>query len=104
MTVSGPAKGTLHFLKGRALNISPDYDAKAEESLGKATKFNLSDAWNELGECLLKKGDSQAAKNCFLKALEKVLCLSYHLFALLISSTRDPAGVFLPIMSPRNVV
>ena len=65
-------KGEYHYLKGKALNVLSDYNSDAEEELGKATKFNFPAAWNELGECLHKKGDLNGAKTCFLKALAMV--------------------------------
>ncbi|XP_063615605.1 tetratricopeptide repeat protein 5-like, partial [Penaeus indicus] len=67
----GPeSKGELYFLRGRVLNATPEYSAEAEEELGKATRFNLPDAWNELGECQYKKGDLSGAQTCFEKALK----------------------------------
>ncbi|KAL7631428.1 UNVERIFIED_CONTAM: hypothetical protein RMT77_018266 [Armadillidium vulgare] len=62
-------RGEYLYLKGRALNIGSEYNKEAEEHLGKATKFNLPPAWNELGECLYKKGELLGAKTCFQKAL-----------------------------------
>lgn len=65
-------KSELYLLHGRALNASPEYSSSAEEMLGRATRFNLPDAWNELGECLYKKGDFAGALTCFQKALKLV--------------------------------
>nr|XP_053644912.1 tetratricopeptide repeat protein 5-like [Cherax quadricarinatus] len=67
--VSPDLKGELHFLRGRALNATAEYSAEAEEVLGRATRFNLPSAWNELGECQYKKGDLTGALTCFEKAL-----------------------------------
>ncbi|XP_013794044.1 tetratricopeptide repeat protein 5-like [Limulus polyphemus] len=63
------------MLKGRALNITSDYSPEAFEVLSRAVKFNpkLVEAWNELGECLWKKGDVQGARNCFERALKQCL-------------------------------
>lgn len=68
--VSNNSKGELCFLRGRVLNATTEYSAEAEEELGRATRFNLSDAWNELGECQYKKGDLIPAQMCFEKALK----------------------------------
>lgn len=74
----GPeSKGELYFLRGRVLNVMPEYSAEAEEELGKATRFNLPDAWNELGECQYKKGDLSGAQTCFEKALKLVSYSSF---------------------------
>ncbi|XP_068209545.1 tetratricopeptide repeat protein 5-like [Palaemon carinicauda] len=68
--VSADKKGELYFLRGKALNATQDYSPEAEEELGRATRFNSSDAWNELGECQFKKGDLTGAQTCFEKALK----------------------------------
>ena len=65
-------RGELYLLQGRALNAAPDHSAAAEDALGRATRFNLPDAWNELGECQYKKGDFNSALTCFQKALKLV--------------------------------
>lgn len=70
--VSPDSKGELYFLHGRALNATSEYIAEAEGVLGRATRFNLPDAWNELGECQYKKGDLSGAYTCFEKALKLV--------------------------------
>lgn len=73
------SKAFYLYLRARALNVMPDVDPVAEESLSKALKLNpaLIEAWNELGECLWKKGKVRDAKNCFENALTHVstLCL-----------------------------
>ena len=71
-------QGKYFFLKGKAFNVESQYNPKAEEELGKATKFNFPAAWNELGECLYKKGELAGAKTCFLKALEMVNIIDYQ--------------------------
>lgn len=64
-------KARYLFLLGRALNVMPDVNPEAEESLSKALKLNpgLVNAWNELGECFWKRGKTRDAKNCFENAL-----------------------------------
>uniref|UniRef100_A0A8D0G5M5 Tetratricopeptide repeat domain 5 n=1 Tax=Sphenodon punctatus TaxID=8508 RepID=A0A8D0G5M5_SPHPU len=59
------------MLKGKALNVLPDYSAQAEELLSKAVKLDpeLVEAWNHLGEVYWKKGDVSAAHTCFSGAL-----------------------------------
>lgn len=44
-----------------------EYDPKCERHLTQAVKLNpyLAEAWNELGECLWKKNDHEAAIDCF---------------------------------------
>lgn len=67
-------KSEYFYLLGKTLNVMPNYDPQAQEVLSRAVKLNpkLVDAWNCLGECLWKKGDVEAAKNCFTGALEHV--------------------------------
>ncbi|XP_067137612.1 tetratricopeptide repeat protein 5-like [Centruroides vittatus] len=65
-------KAQFHMLKGQILNVESDFDQEALESLSKSVKLNpkLFEAWNHLGECYWKKGDVQAARNCFEGALK----------------------------------
>lgn len=68
------------YLKGKALNVTPNYDSKAEEALSRAIKLDIKlfEAWNELGESYWKKEDILEAKNCFQGALKQVniLCIN----------------------------
>ncbi|TVU33772.1 hypothetical protein EJB05_15579 [Eragrostis curvula] len=66
-------RGLYEFLRGKILDVFPDYHKEAEDHLSKAVKLNpsLVDAWLCLGNCIWKKGDLAAAKNCFLLALSK---------------------------------
>lgn len=65
-------KAEYLMLKGKCLNVKSDYDSQAEELMSKAVKLEpkLVEAWNILGECFWKKGDIDAAKNCFSGALQ----------------------------------
>ena len=65
-------KAEYYMLKGKCLNVLPDYDAGAEDSLSKAVKLDPKhvEAWNILGECFWKKGDIESARNCFTGALQ----------------------------------
>lgn len=60
------------FLKGRALNAVSKFDEKALQALSKSVKLNpqLTQAWNQLGECFWKKNDLNAALNCFEGAIK----------------------------------
>ena len=62
------------FLRGKALNVMPDYDPLAQDSLSRAVKLDpkLVEAWNCLGECYWKCGQVEAARNCFVGALNHV--------------------------------
>ncbi|XP_046463732.1 tetratricopeptide repeat protein 5-like [Daphnia pulex] len=64
----------FQYLLGRAHNVMPHYDLEAQNYLSSAVKLNPSyvEAWNELGECFWKGGDTLSAKNCFSCALEKL--------------------------------
>ena len=64
-------KADMCLFRGKALNVLPAHNSMAEEYLSKAVKLNpkLSEAWLHLGECYVKKGDVEAAKNCFLNVL-----------------------------------
>ncbi|RLN34869.1 hypothetical protein C2845_PM03G19040 [Panicum miliaceum] len=66
-------RGVFEFLRGKILDVFPDYHKEAEDHLSKAVKLNpsLVDAWLCLGNCIWKKGDLPAAKNCFSLALSK---------------------------------
>lgn len=59
------------FLRGKALNVMPHYDPMAQDALSKAVKMNpkLVETWNCLGECYWKNGQVEAARNCFVGAL-----------------------------------
>ena len=52
----------------------PHYDSMAQDALSKAVKMNpkLVEAWNCLGECYWKNGEVEAARNCFVGALNHV--------------------------------
>ncbi|XP_077243971.1 uncharacterized protein LOC143884345 [Tasmannia lanceolata] len=74
-------RATYEFLKGKVLDVFPDYRKDAEDHLSKAVKLNpsLADAWLCLGNCIWKKGDLPSAKNCLSLALnkgpnKKILC------------------------------
>ncbi|KAL6621181.1 hypothetical protein ACP70R_033613 [Stipagrostis hirtigluma subsp. patula] len=67
-------RGVYEFLRGKILDVFPDYQKEAEDHLSKAVY-----AWLCLGNCIWKKGDLAAAKNCFSLALskgsnKKILC------------------------------
>lgn len=67
-------RAKYYYLKGRALNVTQEYNKEAEELLSKAIKLDpkLVDAWNELGECYWKHDNLLEAKNCFTGALNQV--------------------------------
>lgn len=74
-------RATYEYLRGKILDVVPDYRKEAEDHLSKAVKLNpsLADAWLCLGNCIWKKGDLPSAKNCFNLALskgpnKKILC------------------------------
>ncbi|XP_060530928.1 tetratricopeptide repeat protein 5-like [Cylas formicarius] len=66
-------KAKYNFLKGKLLNVLPDYSQEAEILLSKAIKLDpkLVDAWNELGECYCKNNDLIKATSCFEGALKE---------------------------------
>ncbi|KAH8496086.1 hypothetical protein H0E87_019030 [Populus deltoides] len=75
-------RATYEYLRGKLLDVVPEYNKEAEDHLSKAVKLNpsLADAWLCLGNCIWKKGDLPSAKNCFNLALskganKKILCL-----------------------------
>lgn len=67
-------RAKYYYLKGRALNVLPNYSKEAEELLSKAVKLDpkLVEAWNELGECYWKNDNLKEAENCFAGALNYV--------------------------------
>ncbi|RVE60483.1 hypothetical protein OJAV_G00181250 [Oryzias javanicus] len=66
-------KAEFLLLKGRCLNVTPDFCPRAEECLSRAVKLDpsLVEAWNILGEQYWKKKDLIGAKNCFTGALQQ---------------------------------
>lgn len=70
---SAMQRATYEHLKGKILDVFPDYKKEAEDHLSKAVKLNpsLTDAWLSLGNCFWKKDDLTSAKNCFTRALSK---------------------------------
>ncbi|XP_050226096.1 uncharacterized protein LOC126675494 isoform X2 [Mercurialis annua] len=75
-------RAEYEYLKGKILDVLPDYRKEAEDHLSKSVKLNpsLADAWLCLGNCIWKKGELSSAKNCFHLALnkgpnKKILCL-----------------------------
>jgi hypothetical protein len=56
------------YIRGKALDVtSEDFVSEAEELLGRAVKLDpaLGDCWNQLGASFWKKGDFQAAHDCW---------------------------------------
>ena len=72
------------MLRGKALNVTSGFSQEAFDMLTKAVKLDpkLVEAWVELGQCYWKKKDVEAAKNCFVGALNHV-----GIFVMLASST-----------------
>ncbi|KAG6682908.1 hypothetical protein I3842_13G165500 [Carya illinoinensis] len=68
-------RAAYEYLRGKILDVFPNYRKEAEDHLSKAVKFNpsLTVAWLCLGNCIWKKEDLSAAKNCFTLALSKVI-------------------------------
>ncbi|XP_042033736.1 tetratricopeptide repeat protein 5-like [Salvia splendens] len=66
-------RATFEYLRGKVLDVFPEYKKEAEDHLSKAVKLNpsLADAWLSLGNCIWKKGDLVSAKNCFTLGLSK---------------------------------
>ncbi len=62
------------LLRGRCLNIAPEFSQTAEECLSRAVKLEpgLVEGWNTLGEQFWKKRDLTAAKTCFTGAQQQV--------------------------------
>lgn len=65
-------------LKGRALNILPEFSSEAEDCLSKAVKQDpgLVEAWCSLGESYWKAGNVQQAHDCFKGSLAHVRAAS----------------------------
>nr|XP_043606764.1 tetratricopeptide repeat protein 5-like [Erigeron canadensis] len=66
-------RAMYEYLKGKILDVFPEYTKQAEDHLSKAVKLNpsLADAWLCLGNCIWKKGDLTATRNCYTLALSK---------------------------------
>lgn len=63
-----------HYLKGCVHNIGHDYNKDAEDILSDAAKMNptMYEIWNQLGDCIWKKGDKKGARNCFERSLAQM--------------------------------
>ncbi|KAJ4709802.1 Tetratricopeptide repeat 5 [Melia azedarach] len=90
-------RATYEYLKGKILDVVPEYKKDAEDHLSKAVKLNpsIADAWLCLGGCIWKKGDLPAAKNCFNLALskgpnKKILCQLSMLERRMAHDTENP--------------
>ncbi|MQL92654.1 hypothetical protein Taro_025286 [Colocasia esculenta] len=93
-----PQRAYFEYLRGKILDVFPDYRKEAEDHLSKAVKLNpsLGDAWLCLGNCIWKKGDLLSAKNCFSLALNKgpnksILCQLSMLERKLAQDNENPA-------------
>ncbi|XP_009599616.1 uncharacterized protein [Nicotiana tomentosiformis] len=93
-------RATYEYLRGKVLDVVPVYKKEAEDHLSKAVKLNpsLVDAWLCLGNCIWKKGDLNAAKNCFTFALSKgpsknILCQLSMLERKLAQDAENPEEV-----------
>ncbi|KAL6573765.1 hypothetical protein OROHE_002224 [Orobanche hederae] len=66
-------RASYEYLRGKVLDVFPEYKKEAEDHLIKAVKLNpsLVDAWLSLGTCIWKKGDLASAKNCLTLGLSK---------------------------------
>ncbi|KAL5220889.1 hypothetical protein ABZP36_025602 [Zizania latifolia] len=91
-------RAVYEFLRGKILDVFPDYHKEAEDHLSKAVKLNpsLVDAWLCLGNCIWKKGDLASAMNCFSLALskgkdKKILCQLSMLERSMAQGTEDQA-------------
>ncbi len=62
------------MLRGKALNIGPEFNQEAHDLLSKSVKLDprLTEAWIQLGESYWKNKDVDGAKNCFTGALNHV--------------------------------
>ena len=76
------------FARGKALNVTDEYCDEAFQLLSRCVKLNpqQADGWLELGKCYWKKGEVDAAINCFRSAIridashkESLKCLSIAL-------------------------
>ncbi|KAL3654459.1 hypothetical protein CASFOL_004140 [Castilleja foliolosa] len=66
-------RANYEYLRGKVLDVLPEYKKQAEDHLSKAVKLNpsLAGAWLSLGNCIWKKGDLASAKNCLTLGLSK---------------------------------
>eukprot|EP00741_Cyanophora_paradoxa_P013058 tig00020675_g12611.t1 len=71
---SAKDKARYLYLKGKAHEAFETYNKDAEDALSKAVKLDpsLTDAWNCLGHCYMKKKDYVSARNCFQGAMAQV--------------------------------
>ncbi|KAL2542451.1 Uncharacterized protein Adt_03429 [Abeliophyllum distichum] len=93
-------RATYEYLRGKILDVFPEYKKDAEDHLSKAVKLNpsLVDAWLSLGNCIWKKGDLASAKNCYTLALSKgpnkrILCQLSMLERRMAQGTENQADI-----------
>ena len=67
-------KATIFYLRGKVLDINPDYNKQAEEALSNSIKLNPYSwkTWDVLGHMLWKKQNYTRALESYEEALEKV--------------------------------
>lgn len=68
-------KASIYYLRGKVLDIKPNYEKDAEDSLSKSIKLNPFSwkTWDVLGHILWKKGNHEAALKSYNEAIEKVI-------------------------------
>jgi len=84
------------MLRGRALNVLPQYSKEAEDCLSKAVKLEpkLAEAWSHLGECYWKNNQVESARNCFVGSLNHVSLCSYLIIVLLSCKLTEDVAVY----------
>ncbi|CAG9836135.1 unnamed protein product [Diabrotica balteata] len=101
--VSDLSRAKYCFLKGKLLNVVPNYNKEAEILLSKSIKLDpkLVDAWNELGECYWKNDDLKKSINCFEGALKETLKYEEE-FKMALESFNE-ASMYNPTWDPPKV-
>ncbi|KAK4376323.1 hypothetical protein RND71_007000 [Anisodus tanguticus] len=93
------------YLKGKILEISPDYNELAEDHLTEAIKLNpnMADAWIYLGTCIWKRGDLDKAKSCFKSCYELDQKNKQALLHLSVIERRQCQGL-IEIENPEEII
>ena len=89
-------KSEYLMLRGRALNVLPQYSKEAEECLSKAVKLDpkLAEAWSYLGECYWKNNQVELARNCFVGSLNHVTSSDIATYSSLVAIFRNCSSAF----------
>lgn len=80
------------YYTGKILNLNPEFDQNAVESLDKALRLgpNNHNAWTELGKAAWKNQDMGHALTCFKVSMHLLFILHFSKFRRLSKNQKNP--------------